>query len=326
MDAGIYAGGAYPSVIHNDQDWAIDCRAARACADASWQDDSGDFPGGCGASGPVRAQVPLPPALATDCVANNNAAAVLLPDNRTLLQMQPFYRPAPGAPFVAWYHTGAPNPFPWTLDILGDGALGAHGGSGLSALGGSLRLGELLNTTGAITHALKLELWAHKYYWWDWANASTCHTWPAMGCDSYFADRSIGYNGTNPALKPGALLAVPPARAPAVAAALATVPARKILAALVDYGAYVVDDTGSEAGGGAFCAEPPVNGEVEAAYGFSIAIDRPLSPSQGAPFYWDLVRIYQALAVVTNNGPGAVGGGGVPRAPLAPPICGAASD
>ena len=203
------------------------------------------------------------------------------------------------------------------------GALGAHGGSGLSALGGSIRLGELLNTTGAITHALKLELWAHRYYWWDWANASSCHTWPAVGCDSYFADPAIGYNGTNHALKPGALLAVPPARAASVAARLTTAPAHKLLAALVDYGGYIVDDTGSEAGGGAFCCEPAVNAEVEAAFGFSIRIENPLSPHQGAAFYWDVVTLYSALSVVTNNGPGAVGGGGTPRQPLAPPICGA---
>ena len=79
-----------------------------------------------------------------------------------LLQFQPFYRPKPGGAFVAWYHTGAPQPFPWQIDVLGDGTYGAHGGSGLSAMGGSIRRGELLPATGAITHALKVELWAHR--------------------------------------------------------------------------------------------------------------------------------------------------------------------
>jgi hypothetical protein len=79
-----------------------------------------------------------------------------------LLQFQPFYRPKPGGPFVAWYHTGAPQPFPWEIDVLGDGMYGAHGGSGLSAMGGSIRKGELLPATGAIAHALKVELWAHR--------------------------------------------------------------------------------------------------------------------------------------------------------------------
>ncbi len=46
-----------------------------------------------------------------------------------LAQFQPFYRPKPGGAFVAWYHTGAPQPFPWQIDVLGDGTYAAHGGS-----------------------------------------------------------------------------------------------------------------------------------------------------------------------------------------------------
>jgi hypothetical protein len=60
---------------------------------------------------------------------------------------------------------------------------------------------------------------------------------------------------------------------------------------------------------------------MEQAYGYSINIDDPLSPKQGAPFFEDLVLIYQNLNVVINNGPDSVGGGGQPRRPLAPPIC-----
>lgn len=37
---------------------------------------------------------------------NNNAAGVLLPDRRTLLQMQPLYRCSPGSPILAQYHQG----------------------------------------------------------------------------------------------------------------------------------------------------------------------------------------------------------------------------
>ena len=39
------------------------------------------------AAGPVAARLPLPYDLVTDCVANNNQAALLLPDNRTLVQV-----------------------------------------------------------------------------------------------------------------------------------------------------------------------------------------------------------------------------------------------
>ena len=55
-----------------------------------------------------------------------------------------------------------------------------------------------------------------------------------------------GYNGTLPYLKPGALLAVRPQDQAAVAALLSTQPAKLLLDALVDYGGYIVDDTGSQ--------------------------------------------------------------------------------
>lgn len=225
----------------------------------------------------------------------------------------------------AWYHRGAPQPFPWTVDILSDGNLGAHGGSGLSSFGGTIRLGELLPGSPPIRHALKLELWAHAFYYFNWtsANYSSCYTWPAVGCDSYWNHAGIGYNGTLPVLHPGSLLAVPPDLAPSVRAKLATEPARRILDALTDYGGYIVDDTGSQRGGGAICMEHGVNAEILQAYGWSVAIENPLTPSQGAPLYNDLVTMFQALAVVANNGPDNVGGGGTPRQPPPPPICGA---
>lgn len=87
---------------------------------------------------------------------------------------------------------------------------------------------------------------------------------------------------------------------------------------------YVVDDTGSEEGGGALCMDRAVTAELREAYGVSVAIENPLTPTgQGAALFADLVAIFRALAVVANNGPTSVGGGGAPRQPLAPPICGA---
>ena len=99
--------------------------------------------------------------------SNNNAAAVLLPDRRTLVQMQPLYRCEPGSPILAKWGAdrGCPQTFPNTTDILGDGALGAHGGSGLSSIGGTIRMGELLPGAPPISHALKLELFGHLYYY-----------------------------------------------------------------------------------------------------------------------------------------------------------------
>ena len=328
VPAGIYrdASGMHgpPAEIHNDQDILIATTASDPLTD--WIDDSGNFPGMCGATGTVRDHLPMPHDFVTDCVANNNGAAVLLPDNETLVQMQPLYRGTAGAPFIAWWHTGAPQPFPWNVSILGDGALGAHGGSGLSAIGGTIRLDELLEGSPPIAHALKLELWAHAYYYFNYSSGvyATCYTWPAVGCDSYWNAPNIGYNGTNVFIKPGALLAVAPDDAPAVAANLTTEPARRILQALVDYGGYLVDDTGSEEGGGALCMERGVTAELRAAYNVSVAIEDPLTPAgQGSALYWDIVAIFRALSVVVNNGPASIGGGGTPRQPPAAPICGA---
>jgi len=42
------------------------------------------------------------------------------------------------------------------------------GGSGLSSFGGAIRLGELLPGAPPIQHALKLELFAHAYYFFNW--------------------------------------------------------------------------------------------------------------------------------------------------------------
>ena len=60
---------------------------------------------------------------------NNNAMGVLLPDNRTLVQMQPAYRCAPGSPLLAVFGNstdGCPQRFPNTTDILGDGTQGSR--------------------------------------------------------------------------------------------------------------------------------------------------------------------------------------------------------
>lgn len=85
-----------------------------------------------------------------------------------------------------------------------------------------------------------MELFAHQYYWRDDATHHS-YTWPAIGSDGYTYDMSspLYYNGSNPALKPGALLVLP-ANA---SLNLTTLPAKKIAAALANYGGYIVDDT-----------------------------------------------------------------------------------
>jgi len=65
---------------------------------------------------------------------------------------------------------------------------------------------------------------------------------------------------------PGSLLAVDRRDAAKLLPRLGTVPGRKILSALRDYGGYLVDDTASN--DAAFCAEHEVNAEIMEHYGW----------------------------------------------------------
>lgn len=249
----------------------------------------------------------------------NNGLTALQPDRVTLLQMQPAYRCSPGGPIFA-RRDGCPQPYPEYVSILEDGALGAHGGSGLSSFGGTLRIGELLPDAPPIRHALKLELFAHEYYYGghDLNNKTaanggrTQYVWPATGSDGY--TRTFGsplvYNGTNPRLAPGALLAIPPVTAANLM--LQTKPGARLRDALTHFGGYLVDDTACDSA--ALCADSNVNAEFAQAYNFSF-------DTSDGPWYDDLVTIFQNLHIVANNGPRNTGGGGTPLAPLPPPFC-----
>eukprot|EP01049_Picozoa_sp_SAG25_P002079 SAG25_NODE_103_length_15482_cov_9.187415_9_plen_550_part_00 len=193
-------------------------------------------------SGELVGTLPFPHSWTTPWLGNG-AAAVLLPDNETLVQMQPLVRCAPGSPIFAldWRNfipatgsacedsPGAANRSPLPLpglptsntSILSEGTWGGHGGTRLSAIGGTIRRGELLPGAPPIPHAIKLELFGKLYYWAGNATAGNeCYRWPALNCDcwsipsrrkSMHASNANAYLGSNPALKPGALLAVPAA-------------------------------------------------------------------------------------------------------------------
>jgi hypothetical protein len=67
-----------------------------------------------------------------------------------------------------------------------------------------------------------------------------------------------------------------------------------------------------------FAVEAGVQDEFAAAYGYPMHTS---GTGAGAAWYADVMAVFAALSVVDNNGPGSVGGGGVPRQPLAPPFC-----
>jgi hypothetical protein len=74
-----------------------------------------------------------------------------------------------------------------------------------------------------------------------------------------------------------------------------------------------------------------VNAEMRRHYGFNMAypagVAGPAVDPNGTEaqhdLYSDLLTIFQALQAVSNNGLQSVGGGGTPRVPTKPPICGA---
>ena len=273
----------------------------------------------CTVTGPLVANLHIPAALNISTFGNNNAAAILQPDGRTLFFMQPLYVCGPGAPVLALELSRDSN----TSDIRGLGTLGGHGGSNLNAIGGTIRKGELLPGAPPMAHALKFEFFANLYYFRPPdGNRSRCFHWPATACDGYMSDCAsqprLCYNGTDALLTPGALLAVPAAAASALNASLRTAPARALLHALKNYGAYLVDDTAWNST--SICTEHGVADEFQAAYGFPYRVTANTAGA-GAEWYADQLALFRALSIVTNNAPETPGGGGTPLQPPPPPFC-----
>ncbi len=226
----------------------------------------------------------------------NACAVFLMPDGRTIRQLEPACRPERVPRVVGYLH-------PEDQDLYGPGIKGTHFGSGLSALGGSIRRGELLSDD-PIRHALKINIWAkHLYYGEDVPG----YRWPADRCDSYAARR---YLGDNPRLVMGTLLALPP-QLTAEQLNVRTEVGLKIFQALQDYGAYIADDSAWNAAD--LCVERGVPEEVQERYGISMR-------GYGGPFVNEMKRMVTALMIVDNNREDTIGGGGTPRRPLAPAL------
>ena len=86
-----------------------------------------------GAAAPYD-HIPFPADAIYDHWGHNNGAGIVA-DNRTLVETQPLYRCKPNSPILS---------LKARLDLVTDnGTLGAHGGSGLSAVGGTLKWWEL---------------------------------------------------------------------------------------------------------------------------------------------------------------------------------------
>lgn len=254
--------------------------------------------------------LPLPDALiipdTNEVETPNNSAALLLPDGNTLVQLNAMTRDRVGGPIYGVEYPLQPRRVRETID--GEGSLGGHGGSSLSSIGGTLRIGELVGDD-PIRHALKINLWAQQYLSYaTHASGGAGYRWPAIKADGYATAET--YAGTNPELMMGSLLALPPDVTPE-ALGLQTEPAQKLFDTLQNYGAYVVDDTAWDSH--ALAVENGALQEFEYAYGYSFEGD-------SGPFHDDMMALLGALNIVTNSGPDQIGGGGTPRVPLAPEL------
>jgi hypothetical protein len=265
----------------------------------------------CSATGGLMYQVPMPSNYIIPNTNKNSSAVFLLKDGRTLVQTQPVARCTAGGPATAYAKFA-------NVDLYGAGITGAHGGSGLSAIGGSIRLGELRpGTTTGPRHALKVNVYA-KEALYKCTTRSACSRWPATTSDSY----AVGWYGSasknsNTAMKMGALLAIP-GTVSIASLGLETTPAKQLAWTLQNYGAYIVDDT--YAAGFDFSAEDGPDGSKRAEFKRDWGFEMNQKVQGNTAWVRDVQRLMKALSVVDNNSPTSIGGGGTPRQPLAPAI------
>ena len=238
----------------------------------------------CDVHGPALFTLPIPADFvipgshqgSPDGDTPNAATAILAPDGHTLIQTQPFARCAGRGP-TSHYMFG-------NEDLYGTGETGSHGGSGLSALGGTVRLGELV-PGGAIRHSLKLNIDSANFY-----PGFSGFRWPAWKSDAGGA----GYWGSIPQVRMGSLLAAKPDFA---ISSLETEPGRIVARAFQDYGAYIVDTSGWSIYN--FVTERSPDGSVQDE--FARAWGFPLNTGVGANGWArDLDKIFTNLWVVDN--------------------------
>jgi len=217
-------------------------------------------------------------------------------------------------PGLLGYPGGVINGWLWFRNDtrgMGMGRGGAACGtraSGFPSIAGLIRKGELAN---GVPHVLALAT----------SRANLCPNgpdgrswvWPALSSDyvfphQYFPKREPlpkelategWYKRQDGNLFVGSLVAIP-AGVDIEALAFRTVGGKAVAKALQDYGAYVADMGDAPF---ALFAEPGVSGEC----GMGEVIG-------------DLQQLQPLLRIVANNAPEKPGGGGTPRAPLAPPI------
>ncbi len=179
---------------------------------------------------------------------------------------------------------------------------GGQGASSMSALGGTIRLGELTNEA-PIRHAIKINPWAKKYCYYH--DTLPGFKWPAKSADNYAKGT---YGGTNPHILMGSLFAIPPDIA-IDDLNLQTVAGKKLFFTMQNYGVYFTEDAAWDTWD--IIVERDAELEFKDKYGFSMT---------STTWKNELNKLMQALSIVVNNAPERIGGGGIPRQPYAPPF------
>ena len=237
----------------------------------------------------------------------NNASAMITQDGKSYVQTQPLTHCSAGSLWTTGY-------VQQTVSIYGDGITGAQGGSHMSSVGGTIRLGEweTARVEGRFRHALKTVLDSSNFSndRGPGCDAPGCR-WPAISSDC--GDSACGYSGGNSQVMMGTLLAVPPSYD---CAGMRTEPGRIVCQTLKDYGMYIVDSGWDPA---YLPAEHGPDGKTSDDFAQEFGFEMfPQSP--GGAWAQDWRELVTSAQVITNNSASSIGGGGTPRLPLAPPI------
>lgn len=254
----------------------------------------------------------------------NHSTAIVYRDGTDLklFETQPFHICADGVPISQFVNSD------WVGDSILTGGKGvkggAHGGSYMTAFGGTIRLGEWV-PGGEIKHATKFVVDTNRWCAKQTSQAN-CFRWPALRADSGAVNGygSQAFAGLPTGAKMGMLVALP---ASFNVEGLQTEPAKIFGRSLARYGSYLVD---GDAGLDVFMVavewshEGRVIDEFQSVWGIK-GFHKPADgamPAMQVAFLEDMRAIEQALCLVDDNSPTSIGGAGSRLAPWAPPLSG----
>lgn len=234
---------------------------------------------------------------------NNNSAAWITADGANVDNAQPLCHSTAGGDVTC--QVKSPR-----TSLRGTDMGGSHYGSGLSALHGTIRYGEITNAINNglkyLSHGLKCVIDAHRFYYYA---HSPGYTYIATQRDGYASPTT--YAGVNANLVPGALLTLQSGFNTSVGGGNVTTAVGSILAETIKrFGIIPIDDTTWNAV--MISVEDGPAGSVHtelSGLGYTLDYDPPSLAGANA-FYKDIKAIFEGLYIVTNATTGALGGGG----------------